>query len=208
MKKKISTAPILLLTMIVFLLTSCSQSKEDQYIGYWIEDGKEHSELLEIKREGEKLYVKSTDLESPGTYNKEDKTLSAQLSNGLGAITLLMNIADDPKKMKMSINNETATFSKVTKEEAEKYKKETEAYYNPNFFVGEWKSDVEQEKPLKLIKEGDSFYYVSDFLGKQKLIYDRKKHHLIGNIGITSITIKRSGDSEITAYGKKYKKIK
>lgn len=188
---------------------SCTQSKENKYIGYWIEDGKEHSEVLEIKKEGDKLYLNSKDIDAPATYNKDEKTLSAQLTNGLASVTILMNLLEDTDKMKMSIGNKGADFSRVSKEKAEEYKKAYDAYYNPDFFVGEWKSDVEQEVPLKIVKEGDSYFYVSGFLGKKKLTYDSKKHMLIGNMGISTITVRRSGESEITAYGnRKYKKIK
>ncbi|WP_313491673.1 hypothetical protein [Sphingobacterium multivorum] len=206
MKSYILSSILFVLTLS--LLNSCSQSKEDKYIGYWIEDGKEHSEVLEIKKEGDKLYLNSKDLDAPATYNKEDKTLSSQITNGLASVNILMNLLEDADKMKMSIGNKSADFSKVSKDKVEEYKKAYEAYYNPDFFVGEWKSDVEQEKPLKLIKEANSYFYVSDFLGKKKLIYDSKKHLLIGNIGLTTITIKRTGDKEITYYGKTYKKIK
>ncbi|MEI2273580.1 hypothetical protein OHD16_15635 [Sphingobacterium sp. ML3W] len=72
----------------------------------------------------------------------------------------------------MSINNESANFSKITEEEAEKYKLETKAYYDPDFFVGEWKSDVATESPLKIIKEGEKYYYLSEFLEKKQLSYD------------------------------------
>ncbi|MEI2273581.1 hypothetical protein OHD16_15640 [Sphingobacterium sp. ML3W] len=78
MKKKNTIATLVVLSFII-LLFSCSHSKEDQYLGYWKEDGKDHSEILEIQKEGEKLYVKSLDLESPAAYNKDDKTLSTQL---------------------------------------------------------------------------------------------------------------------------------
>lgn len=89
-----------ILSSILFVLTlslmnSCSQSKEDKYIGYWIEDGKEHSELLEIKKEGDKLYLNSKDLDAPATYNKEDKTLSSQITNGLASVNILMNLLED-----------------------------------------------------------------------------------------------------------------
>lgn len=187
---------------------SCSQSREDKYIGYWIEDGKEHSEVLEIKKEGDKLYLNSKDIDAPATYNKDEKTLSAQITNGSASVTLLMNLLEDADKMKMSIGNQGADFSKVSKEKAEEYKKANDAYYDPDFFIGEWKSDVEQEVPLKIVKEGDSYFYVSGFLGKKKLAYDRKKHLLIGSMGIATITVRRSGENEIIAYGdKKYTKL-
>ncbi|WP_286779315.1 MULTISPECIES: hypothetical protein [Sphingobacterium] len=198
---------ILSAVAVLFFLNSCSQSRDDKYIGYWIEDGKEHSEVLEIKKEGDKLYLNSKDLEAPATYNKEDKTLKTQITNGVASVDILMNLLDNPDKMKMSIANKGAEFSRVSKEKAEEYKKAYDDYYNPEFFVGEWKSDVKQEKPLKIIKEGDSYFYIDGFLGKRKLAYDNKKHLLIGNIGITTITIHRSGENEITAYGKKYQKV-
>ncbi len=199
---------IILLAALSFFY-SCSQSREDKYIGYWIEDGKEHSEVLEIKKEGDKLYLNSKDIDAPATYNKDEKTLSAQITNGTASVTLLMNLLEDADKMKMSIGNQGAAFSRVSKEKAEEYKKANDAYYDPDFFIGEWKSDVEQEVPLKIVKEGDSYFYVSGFLGKKKLTYDSKKHLLIGSMGITTITVRRSGEQEITAYGnKKYRRIK
>ncbi|HBI88869.1 MULTISPECIES: hypothetical protein [Sphingobacterium] len=199
---------IFFLATTLLLFNFCSQSREDKYIGYWIEDGKEHSEILEIKKEGDKLYLNSKDIDAPATYNKNEKTLSAQITNGFASVTILMNLLEDTDKMKMSIGNKGADFSRASKEKAEEYKKALDTYYDPDFFVGEWRSEIEQEKPLKLIKEGNSYCYISDFLGKKKLTYDSKKHLLIGNIGITTITIWRSGDQEITAYGKKYRKIK
>lgn len=206
MKKNISLK-ILSAAAVLSFFNSCSQSREDKYIGFWIEDGKEHSELLEIKKEGDKLYLNSKDIEAPATYNKEDKTLKTQITNGVASVDILMNLLDDPDKMKMSIGNKGADFSRVSKEKAEEYKKAYDAYYDPAFFEGEWKSEVEQEKPLKIIKEGDAYFYIDGFLGKRKLAYDNKKHLLIGNIGMTTITIQRSGEKEITAYGKKYQKI-
>ncbi|QIH35953.1 hypothetical protein [Sphingobacterium sp. DR205] len=193
-------------TLLVF--NFCSYSKEDKYIGFWIEDGKEHSEVLEIKKEGNKLYLNSKDIEAPATYDKKEKTLSAQLTNGLASVNILMNLLEDTDKMKMSIGNKSADFSRISKEKAQEYKKAYDAYYDPDFFVGEWKSEVEQEKPLKITKEEETYFYVSDFLGKQRLVYDDKKHYMTGQIGLTSLFIKRSGDQEITAYGKKYQKIK
>jgi len=201
-KTKILTFLFALATICIF--NSCSQSREDKYIGYWIEDEKEHSEVLEIKKEGDKLYLNSKDIEAPATYNKDDNTLSAQLSNGLASVTILMNLMEDADKMKMSIGSKGANFSRVSKE---KYKKAYETYYDPEFFVGEWKSDVEKEGPLKIIKEDNTYYYVSDFLGKKKLSYDSKKHLLTGNIGFSSITFKRSGDKEITYSNRTYKRI-
>lgn len=203
---KILSSAVLLITL--FLFYSCSPKKEDKFIGYWIEDGKEHSEVLEIKKEGDKLYLNSKDLDVPATYNKDDNTLSAQITNGLASANILMNIVEDPDKMKMSIGSKAANFSKVSKEKAAEYKQANDTYYDPNFFVGEWKSEVEQEKPLKIIKEEGAYFYVSDFLGKQRLVYDDKKHMMTGQMGPTTLIIKRSGDQEITAYGKKYKKIK
>ncbi|WP_333889361.1 hypothetical protein [Sphingobacterium siyangense] len=199
----------ILFVPVLSFFYSCSQSREDKYIGYWIEDGKEHSEVLEIKKEGDKLYLNSKDIDAPATYNKDEKTLSAQITNGLASITILMNLLEDTDKMKMSIGNKGADFSKVSKEKAEEYKKAYDAYYDPDFFVGEWKSDVEQEVPLKIVKEGESYFYVSGFLGKKKLTYDSKKHLLIGSMGIATITVRRSGENEIIAYGdKKYTKLK
>ncbi|WP_312905870.1 MULTISPECIES: hypothetical protein [Sphingobacterium] len=200
---------LIILFVALSFFYSCSQSREDKYIGYWIEDGKQHSEVLEIKKEGDKLYLNSKDIDAPATYNKDEKTLSAQITNGSASVTLLMNLLEDSDKMKMSIGNQGAAFSRVSKEKAEEYKKANDAYYDPDFFIGEWKSDVEQEVPLKIVKEGDSYYYVSGFLGKKKLAYDSKKHLLIGSMGISTITVRRSGENEIIAYGdKKYKKIK
>ena len=165
--------------------------------------------MLEIKKEGDTLYLNSKDIDVPATYNRDEKTLSAQITNGLASVTILMNLLEDTDKMKMSIGNKGADFSKVSKEKAEEYKKAYDAYYDPDFFVGEWKSDVEQEVPLKIVKEGDSYFYVSGFLGKKKLTYDSKKHLLIGSMGISTITVRRSGEQEITAYGNgKYRKIK
>lgn len=207
-KMKSNIFSIILFVIAVCLLNSCSQSKEDKYIGYWIEDGKEHSEVLEIKKEGDKLYLNSKDIDAPATYNKDEKTLSAQITNGSVSVTLLMNLLEDADKMKMSIENKGATFARVSKAKAEEYKKAYDAYYDPDFFIGEWKSDVEQEVPLKIIKEENTFYYVSDFLGKKKLSYDSKKHILIGNIGFSSIIFRRSGDKEITYSNRKYRKIK
>ncbi|MEN5196980.1 hypothetical protein [Sphingobacterium faecium] len=192
----------------ICFLNSCSQFRVEKYIGYWIEDGKKHSEVLEIKKEGDKLYLNSKDIDAPATYNKDDRMLSTQITNGLASVTILMNLLEDPDKMKMSIGNKSADFLRISKEKAEEYKKAYDAYYDPDFSVGEWKSDLEQEKPLKLVKEENSYFYVSDFLGKKKLTYVSKKHLFIEKIGLTSITIRRSGDQEITAYGKEYRKIK
>ncbi len=183
------TLKIVIAALVLYIFNSCSQSKGDQYIGFWIEDGKEHSEVLEIKKEGDKLYLNSKDIEAPATYNKEDKTLKTQITNGVASVDILMNLLDDPDKMKMSIANKGAEFSRVSKEKAEEYRKAYELYYDPEFFVGEWKSEVEKEKPLKIIKEGDSYFYIDGFLGKRKLAYDNKKHLLIGNIGMTTIHI-------------------
>lgn len=188
---------------------SCSQSKENKYIGYWVEDEKEHSEVLEIQKAGDKLYLKSKDLESPATFNKEDNTLSAQISNGIASVTIIMNVLDDADKMKMSIGTQGANLTKISKEEAEKRNKEYEAYYDPNFFVGEWKSDIATESPINIIKEGNEYYFVSGFLGKKRLSYNSKKHVMTAQVGFSTVSIRRSGEQEITAYGnKKYKKSK
>ncbi|WP_367210161.1 hypothetical protein [Sphingobacterium sp. R2] len=117
-----------------------------------------------------------------------------------------MNLMEDADKMKMSIGSKGTNFSRVSKEKAVEYKKAYEAYYDPKFFVGEWKSDVEKEASLKIIKEENSYYYVSDFLGKKKLSYDSKKHLLTGNIGFSSITFRRSIDKEITYSNRTYRK--
>ncbi|WP_293953273.1 MULTISPECIES: hypothetical protein [unclassified Sphingobacterium] len=116
--KKIKTLTFLFAAVALYFFNSCSQSREDKYIGYWIEDEKEHSEVLEIKKKGDKLYLNSKDIEVPATYNKEDNTLSAQLTNGLASVTILMNLMEDADKMKMSIGSKGTNFSRVSKEKA------------------------------------------------------------------------------------------
>ena len=200
---------IVLFAITLCLFSACSQSMEDKYIGYWVEDDKEHSEVLEIQKAGDKLYLKSKDLETPATFNKEDNTLSAQISNGIASLTILMNVLDDSDEMKMSIGTKGANLTKITKAEAEKRNKAYEEYYNPDFFVGEWKNDVATESPINIVKEGDEYYFASGFLGKKRLSYNSKKHVMTVQVGFSTVSIRRSGDQEITAYGnKKYKKLK
>ncbi|WP_367210162.1 hypothetical protein [Sphingobacterium sp. R2] len=57
--KRIKTLTFLFAAVALYFFNSCSQSREDKYIGYWIEDEKEHSEVLEIKKKGDKLYLNS-----------------------------------------------------------------------------------------------------------------------------------------------------
>ncbi|CDT26620.1 exported hypothetical protein [Sphingobacterium sp. PM2-P1-29] len=199
---------IFLAVITLTIFYGCSTSSRDNYIGYWSEDEKKFSKVLEIKKEGDKLYLKSLEFESPAIYNKEDKTLSAEFSNGLSSITLILNLLDDPEKMKMSIGNKSTSFSKISKEEALKHQAEYEAYYNPDFFIGEWKSETDSGSPLKIIKEDNNYYYVGGLLGKYKMSYNTKTNELKTNIGFSTLTIYRSGEKEITAYGKVYKKVK
>lgn len=207
--KKISIYRFVSILLLSGLLISCSQSKEDKYIGYWAEDGKEHVEILEIQKVEDKLYLKSKDLEAPATYNKEDNTLNAQVSNGIASVTFVMNVLEDENKMKMSIGTKGADFTKITKAEAEKRKKAYEEYFNPDFFVGEWKSDVKTESPITIIKEGNKYYFVSGYLGKKLLSYNSIKHVMTAQVAFSTVSIRRTGDQEITAYGNRtYKRVK
>ncbi len=207
--KKISLCRFVSAILLSFLLFSCSRLKEDKYIGYWAEDGKEHVEILEIQKVGDKLYLKSKDLEAPATFNKEDNTLHAQVSNGIASVTFVMNVLEDANKMKMSIGAKSADFTKITKTEAEKRKKEYEEYFNPDFFVGEWKSDVKTESPITIIKEDKKYYFISGYLGKKLLSYNSTKHVMTAQVGFTTVSIRRTGDQEITAYGNRtYKRVK
>ena len=207
--KKISISQSIAFLLFSCLTFSCSPSKEDKYIGYWAEDDNKYSKVLEVQKVGDKLYLKSKHLEAPATFNKEDNTLNAHVANGIASVTILLNVLEDANKMKMSIGTKGTNFTKITKEEAEKRNKEYEEYYNPDFFVGEWKSDVKTESPINILKEGKEYYFVSGYLGKKLLNYNSIRHVMTAQVGFTTISIRRTGDQEITAYGDRtYKRVK
>lgn len=194
---------------IIWLLSSCSQPTGDNYIGYWVEKDKKLTEAVEIRKDGQKLYLIAENIEVPASYNKEDKTLKAEISNGLATVAIVMNLQEETGMLKVSMGNKSEEMTRISKEEAEQLKTYIASYYNPDFFVGGWKSDVAQEDPFNIIKEGDTYYYVGSFLGKKAMKYDEKNHNFKYQIGFTTLTLRRSGDNEITGNGNRvYRKVK
>lgn len=73
----------------------------------------------------------------------------------------------------------------------------------------DWKSDVKTESPITIIKEGNKDYFVSGYLGKKLLSYNSIKHVMTAQVAFSTISIRRTGDQEITAYGNRtYKRVK
>lgn len=193
-------------TMLVLFMASCGDSTKDKYIGYWFEDNKEYSEPIQIVKEGEKLYLRSVDIEAPITYNKEDKTLQFEFTNNLVSIPGTLNLKDDQDKMKMNFGKNTAEFSRVPEGEAKKRIQENKEFYDPSFFIGRWQSSDGGAHQFSITKSGDSFTYEGE--SKMPMKYDSKTRSLGFESIWRKINISRVNKEELILNGKKkYKKI-
>src|SRR5690606_5672297 len=99
-----------------------SDNGADHFVGKWVEEGKDLSEPIEIKRENDHLFLlmknNNETMEIPSTYDKEQKKLNAKISKGGKSIDIQAIYLSDSKKIKINMMGKSAELFKISNDEA------------------------------------------------------------------------------------------
>lgn len=198
MKRSI-ISKIFFANLILCLFLSCIKARDREFLGYWVMEGDEYAEVIEIKEVDSMLYVKNRDVEFPAEWDKEESTLRTELSIGFENVPIVIQLSENPDKMTIHTEQYALNCVKISKSEAEKQVKKVNEYCNPDFFIGHWQR-VDMEGNHEIKKEGGTYYYVTNRYTK-KMTYNTFNHILSCDLGVGILTFQRSGENEIKAFG-------